>query len=429
MHDSRKDRKDIWAFVAGLLMAFLSIVLLEKRREDKDTSYTKKISELPDANPHIDKEVPLEICSLDVQSYSTNPTEFRTWVDILFEKIKLPLPITATMIGLVPFLGGLLISSTIGFEIEYLQTIPIYIGAFGIAWVLGVIRYASRSVHRVYEELRPCFLVTDREYSSVIKTWFERMRSHRGNFWAAGFLTLLAWVVVYFSFFQSDLIQRINLTSLRPYIFPQYWYTSQNLPIKALIIAYWGVYVALPLATAGRILVYNFLFLLSLRHWPVIPIPSVVRMRLQVTNNLYILVSMTWFVGVALFGFVLFDVLDILSLVFLSILSLFGTLTFLTPQLIYRLYLVHSQKLASQWILSCFYDRLHIQLEERRLNIIPTKLGSEVAGLESLKDFVEASKKSDTWVYDPSDFVFLIIGQIVSFGSVYLENLLKSILP
>jgi len=420
-----KTHESIWAFVVGLLSAFLVVNLLEKIRKDKDNSAIDRTLELPSQDYEEHLKVPAEICSLDTRFYSTNPRDFQTWVDILFDKIKLPVPITAILIGIIPFLGGLLISSIIDFEIEYLQTIPIYIGVFGIAWVLGVIRYGSVSVHKVYEGLRPCFLVTDEEYSSIIKIWFEKMRSHKGNFLSAVFLALSAWGVVYLTFFQMNFIQRLGLVSLRPYAFPQYWYEPHHVLIKALIIAFWGVCVAFPLATAGRILVYNFLFLLSLRHWPVIPIPTVVRMRLQVVNNLYILVSMTWFVGVSLFGFVLFDALDIVSVTFLSILSFLGTLTFLTPQLIYRSYLVHSHELASQWILSSFYNRLNIQLEEQNSTVVPASLGAQFAGLKNFKDVADASKKSDTWVYDPSDFIFLLIGQIVSFGSVYLENILK----
>lgn len=428
MKDVRKTDRDICVFLVSVLTAFISIILVKTFRENRAGSHSETIPKSSTISPYKDKEVSAQIYILNVQSYSTNPAEFRTWVDILFEGIKLPLPITAAFLGLVPFLGGLLISRTIGFQIEYLQTSAVYIGVLGLALVLGVIRHSSLSIHKAYEELRPCFLITDGEYSSVVKKWFERMRSHKGNFGAAGLLMLLGWSMVYLAFFRSDLLQTLNLTSLRPYVFPQYWYTPNYLLLKALIIAYWAIFVALALATAGRILIYNFIFLLSSRHWPVIPIPSILRLRLQVTNNLYIFISMTWFVGVSLFGFLLFDVLDMLSLIFLAILSFLGTLTFFTPQLVYRTYLVHSQRMASQWALSRLYNRLHIQLVEKNSGIIPTTLGSEVAGLEKLKDFAEISKASETWVYDPSDFVFLIIGQIVSFGSVYFENLLKSIL-
>lgn len=366
--------------------------------------------------------------NMNVAKYGTLQKDYMLWVDIVFEKIGLHPLASATILGLIAFFTGLLISFTISFEKEYLTTFPVYIGTFGIIWVLAILNHSSTTFHEAYEELRPCFLITDKEYSQLVSKWFKIFSSHKGNLIAIFFLSLFAIWAVSITLYNPYFLATINSNSLKE-IFPLYWYLPENKLTKAIIVSIWGIFVAFPLGTAGRLLFYNFFFLLQLRKLPVIPIPSTIKTRLQKINDLYIFIASTWFVGVGLFGILLFDKLDLLSIVYLGILSTFGTLTFLTPQFVYRQLLIQSHKVASQWILYSFYSDLNIKLTEKQFTKIPTEIGSKLAKMDDLKGFVEVSKQSDVWVYDLRDFSFLLIGQVVSFGSVYIENFIKALFP
>lgn len=371
---------------------------------------------------------PRNILNMNFANYGTLQKDYRLWVDIVFEKFGLHPLTSATILGLIAFFTGLLISFTISFEKEYLNTFPVYIGTFGIIWVLAILNHSSTTFHEAYAELRPCFLITDKEYSKLVSKWFKIFSSHKGNLIAIFFLALFAIWAVYITIYNPQFLATINSNSLKE-IFPSYWYQPEHKLIKAIIVSVWGVFVAFPLGTAARLLFYNFFFLLELRKLPVIPIPSTIKTRLQKINDLYIFIASTWFVGVGLFGILLFDKLDMISIVYLGVLSTFGTLTFLTPQFVYRQLLIQSHKVASQWILHSFYSDLNIKLTEKQFTKIPTEIGSKLAKMDDLKGFVEVSKQSDLWVYDLRDFFFLLIGQVVSFGSVYLESFIKALFP
>ncbi len=372
-----------------------------------------------------ENEIPIDMKLFDRNIYGTSSKDYPLWTDLLFEKIKLPFPLPAILLGIVAYLIGLLISATINFQSGYVNSFPIYVGAFGIAWVLGVEQYASKEIHNAYEELRPCFLIDDKTYSKTIKKWFEIFTANRGNFQGIFILLIIAMAAVYVTFYFPEVVESMNVISLR--VFPPYWYSPENKIVKMIIIDVWGVLVAFPLGTAIRFLIVNFFFLLRLKDFPVIPVPSMIKARLQKINNLYIFISSTWFVGVGLFGVLLFDKLDVLAIIILGALSFLGTLTFLTPQFIYRRFLIQSHKIASQWTLRSFYSNLGIEVREKALSGVSTEIGSNLAKMNDLKGFIEVSKQSDTWVYDPSDFIFLLLGQVVSFGSVYFEKTIMSL--
>jgi hypothetical protein len=314
-----------------LLMAILPFCIViywwlcrKKSGKDKlestiDNSHVSKPSSAKESQQLI---VIPKLC-FDSEQFATSPDQFRAWFDILFRILPFPIPITAAIMGILVFLGGLLLSLIIDFEREYVYTPAIYIGSFGIAWVLGVLRQASLTVHEAYEDLRPCFLVDDKEYKQIITLWFNRICSNSGNLQASMLFFVLALIVVYIGAFRDDVIQALNIRSLRPlFFFPFYWFTPDNLVFKAAIISYYGFFVALPLGTSFRLMVLNLFLLLHLRHLPVIPAANIIYSRLRVVTELYLFVSGSWFVGVALFGIMLFRTLDLFSALGLGILSL-----------------------------------------------------------------------------------------------------------
>jgi hypothetical protein len=411
------------SLLAGILLLLLWVAIYWwlKKKSYKDGSGETERSQPDIANPKL---------HFDYERFATSPEEFKAWFDYIFEHLPFPVPVTSTIIGVLVFVGGLLLSLTIRFEREYVYTPAIYIGCFGIAWVLGVLRQASLMVHRVYEDLRPCFLVDDEKYKQVTSLWFSRMTSHTGNFSVSIFFFGLALIVVYIGVVRPDVAQSLNIKSLRPlFFFPPYWFTPDNLLLKATIIAYYGLCVALPLGTSFRLIVLNLLFLLDLQHMPVIPVAHIIRERWRGVVNLYVFISGSWFVGVALFGMVLFQTLDVLVALLLGSLGLPGILIFLIPQVVLTRYLARSYRLACDWSLQALNNLLGIELRERPRGDHALEISADAVSLKDLKDLaniVEAISKPERLIYSVEDFLVLVGGQVLLFASAFVQTLVQT---
>ena len=84
----------------------------------------------------------------DYQKYSTNPADFQTWLDRIYSKINLSIPVASALLGAFVYFIGLSIAATFDFGKEYINTSAIYIGVFGISLVSGVVRLASTWWHK-----------------------------------------------------------------------------------------------------------------------------------------------------------------------------------------------------------------------------------------------------------------------------------------
>lgn len=380
-------------------------------------------------NERIQPDIVSPKLHFDYEKFATSQKEFKVWFDYLFEFLPFPTPVTSTLIGVLVFLGGLLLSLMINFGREYVYTPAVYIGCFGIVLVSGVLRRTSLLVHEVYEDLRPCFLISDEKYKKVTSLWFSRMSSHNGNFLASMFFFVLALIVVYIGAFRPDVVNLLDIESLRPtFFFPPYWFTPDNLPFKAAIVVYYGLCIALLLGTSFRLMLLNILFLLDFQRIPVIPAAHIVRARFQSVVNLYVFVSGSWFVGVSLFGTVLFQTLDAISVLFLGILSLVGLLVFLTPQLVLTRYLAQSYRLACDWSLKSLNDLLGISLRERPRSYHALEISVNAISPNDLANIVEATSKPQILIYDLEDFLVLIGGQTIIFASSFFQDFVQKLM-
>ncbi len=350
--------------------------------------------------------------TLDYRKYSTDPVEFQTWLDVIYSKIRLPVPAASALIGTIVFLSGLLIASTFDFGAEYFRTKAIYVGVFGISLVSGVVRYASLNIHDAFENLRPCFPIDDETYRSLIGRWFSKLSKNTGNALTIAIYSFLAVLLAIGEFF-SPLENRQSGVSLKAYFFEPFWYAPENLWGKAIIIAFYGICVAFPLGIATSLLVNNRSFMKDLIKLPVIPLPQIIRMRLREVLEFYLRILFTWSIGIGLFGLVFFTDLDTLSIIFLSIMNFFGLTTFVSPQLCYRNYVRQAGRWTTQQALKTFYSRSKIKLNER-------------PGNSMLDDGISQSGEPLQWkyarptIYEWTDFVVLIASQLVIYGSVFL---------
>lgn len=368
----------------------------------------------------IDPEIQKKI---NFQEYSATDThEFRTWIDILAEKIRVPFWIVSVLIAILIYLGGWLITLFIGYERKYLESYFFIIGSVTISYVFLMIRIGVQKIHVSYEQLRPCFLQNDEEYRSVIHKWFGRIVNIRYQLISTIVLILFAFIVVFLSFYHPEILSRINIKSFRPSIVTPYWYEQDYLLVKSILFFYYGIFCAIALGTATPMLVINLFFLWDLRNFTVIPLPNLVLFRLRKTTNFYIFVALSWLLGVAIVAVSLYKDIDVTLTIILIILTLIGTLTFFIPQVIYRIYLDRSYALSSQIVLQSFYNSLNIKLIEN--NQVAEKF-MHLADEFSLPDLVEYFQSAKLWVYNLSDLFLFALGHIVTIGCVFLDKIVS----
>jgi len=361
--------------------------------------------------------------TISYEIYSTDQDEFQIWVDVIFKKLKLPIPIVSTIIGLLVYFGGLFIALLIGFEKEYIHTRILYIGAFGISYVLYMIRSFCLKFHHAVEKLRPCFLMDDETYREKINKWFSLMSNKWYHIITSAILFLMAICVVYIAFYRPDIIQNLNLNSFRPSIIENFWYDEENLLVKMLIFIYYALSIAPLFGTSLIILILLTLFVRTFNKFAIVPLPNLVRFRLRELTNLYVLVSLAWFIGVGFFGLALFDSLDTFSVTFLLIIGFAGWMTFFTPQFVYRKLLMSSYDLSCKLALSSYYDTFNIHLIERKSNNNETD--DKVYAGEKLADLITSTEEVSFWVYNLADIAIWLLGQALMLGGVYLESWLS----
>lgn len=353
----------------------------------------------------------------DYRKYSTNPADFQTWLDRIYSKINLSIPVVSALLGVFVYFIGLSIAATFDFGKEYINTSAIYIGVFGISLVSGVVRFASLRIHSVFESFRPCFMVDDDTYFSFIKRWFSKLSNDTGNLVIAGNYIVLALLVAYSEFFLSPLTGRVQYGALKAYFFEPFWYQPEYLWGKAIIIAFYGICVALPLGIATRLLYLNYEFMKDVRNLPVIPLIKTIRIRFREIVDYYLYIIFTWSIGISLFGIAFFNGLNIDSIIFLSALNILGIGTFIAPQLCYRNYVLQSATILTRQTLTTFYSDMGIKLHERPISQLGT---SKRLQLNSATESLEGS--INWWVYDLPDLIIFILAQAVIYGLTFLQS-------
>lgn len=365
--------------------------------------------------------IPSSHDSFDPNAYSTRPEDFKTWIDWYYGALPIPLTVTAILSGLVVYGIGFGIAYYINFHPTYVRTVPVYLGVFGIVWVTGSIRWASCRFHAIMAEIRPCFLVRDRDYAGFATKWTSRLSNNRSIFSVVLLMFILALIVAYMGIHRPDLLQQYAIQSMRPTLFPPAWYTG-DLFAKMLIIDVYGLFAAFPLGTGTCLLIVNVFFLNDLRRLPVAPLPGVIIAKFRGITNFYLLVAFTWFVGVGLFGILLLRDLDIYAAVGILVLGSIGFLTFFVPQCVFHIFLVSAYREVADGVGTIYVRYFGLQTVRE----VIAKLGTvnALSRIELFTCMVEATQPVQMWVYDLSDVLILILGQLLALGGVALSSLL-----
>lgn len=365
--------------------------------------------------------------SFQFKDYETKPNNYQTWLDFIFLKFNLPDLLTAIILSIIVYLIGLFFSFFANFYVNYTNTLAVYLMCFGISLSIYTLRISSKNIHKCFARLRPCFMISDNEYYYFLNTWFKRLSNNKIILFLTLFTTVFLGLLLYYKLYDENIYNKLNLLSLELRSFKDNgWYDQSYLKVKFGLFAFFIIVISSILVTSFRILFVNFFFLLDLIKLPIIPIPNLIRLRLGDISKLYSFTSFNWFIGVSLFGIMLFSTWDWLSISVLSAISLIGFITFITPQYIYSKLLGNSQNLATNWIFSSFYERMNISLNEKNLaNIINSNNASKLYKLKSLTDYFDASKPVKLNIYNFPQLILFLLGQIISLSSPKIIEVIK----
>ena len=407
-----------WVIIATL-MAKLNL-LLRPRAADGKQRVQSMGPRGPDAWP---------IGRMDYTKYSPSPNRYRVWIDILFDKTNIPYPVPAVLFACVPFVIGLVTAWRWGFIAEYVRALPFYLGSLGIFWTSAMIRYASTTIHSVFEKMRPCFLVPDGSYRRLLETAFGRVVDQRANAKWFSALVLLALLATVTSFWFPDAARDVGLGNLRPSLF----FPDADAPlvgtreVRAVIVFVFGVFIAGVVGQVFHGVVCLAYLIVQCAALPVLPYPEAIRHRMAGLTTFAVVLSVSYFLGVALVAVFFSDAYDDVSVLGLIAISLIGVFIFAVPQVVYMRLTARSRELRMRIRLSLTLGALGVELVERPVEVPEGVLEALRAGYAESLQLAE-SDDAKPLVYSPADFIWVLIGQGSAIGGFFLEGGLTAIM-
>lgn len=208
--------------------------------------------------------------------------------------------VTAVVLGAVPFGVALVVSVFWGHGGLFVSTPAVYLGWFGVSWVVWASCLGVRHLAQALDQVSSVVASRD-EYVRLVERTFTRAADIRTTRWwilGAG-LACAALIVSALSAWSGD-----GQTGSSRVVdwFPVGWHDS--LAWSAVVLAIFGASLAVAFGTSFELLLRNLRFVWELRsteHAHFIAFPALVRLHLQPLLRVYVRVSISWSIGVALF--------------------------------------------------------------------------------------------------------------------------------
>ena len=248
-----------------------------------------------------------------------------------------------------------------------------------------------------------------------METWLRRYSHNKYVLPFSVAVVFVGFIVAYLSWYHGTNVRSSTLISFRPTLFPNEWYNEDILK-KMLTIDLFAVWCGLPLGTAIWIFLTNARFLYDIKRIPVIPIPIVLLTKLRGITNLYLFAAFTWYVGVALFALLLLREFGIVSITVVIILMIIGFSMFFLPQYIFHGFLVRAY--------NDIADGMILVYRQRFMDSDPDA-GRD---FEAFSDMVEFNEPGQLWVYDLSDIMILLLGQLIVLGSGWRTSIFRMVM-
>lgn len=324
------------------------------------------------------------------------------------------------LISFLIFLIALIISFIANFPLQFLCTVPIYLANLGIFFVLVYARWGSLNYLHMWDEIKECFEVTDKEYYEVVDKWLRKIFSNKKIF-IIYFLIIIPICYGTLRFFESESEEKFNII---PRLLPDVWYVHDAyLIFKVSIIIIYAIPILLLLITPiwgflGHILLTN-----EIGKFPISEIYTASQ-KLKKLANFSLVCSVGWFVGVSLIIICLRDSLvNPIALYSTIFLTFVGLIIFFIPQISIHSVLEKKKNDILLKIEKEYEEVLKVLLsKERETNV--KKLIAKIDALERIKSYTENKK---TWIYDVPTILRLALSSALPIVTFLISVISKNL--
>jgi hypothetical protein len=308
----------------------------------------------------------------DSQTFGTSPKDYRTWIDILYDRLgaspdrpAMNLLVSAG-IGTLLWLVGLGIMAPAGLEPLYVSSFGVYVSTIGIGYALWGIRYVSQTVHGRNNALRYCFSIENDEFTAAVAPSMRAATTNRAIIVPSTVFMLFVWTYFAIVIFGSHQPGSFLLIGF-PSAFPAEWRTGGALVPKALVLYLFTGVAIFVVYTGARYTVFLSQAYRQLTALPAVPLPSLVSEMCHGVNSISIFAAFSWSFGVV-FGELLYGAkLDPLAILFLAWVISFGVVSFYVPHASIALIWEHAKAKALEIVGTTYATRKPVDLAPRHL--------------------------------------------------------------
>lgn len=267
--------------------------------------------------------------------YGTTPSEYKLWVDYLFDPFGATLErrfrryLVAISFGVLFWLVGLILSLLIGFGYDYLTTPGLWLFAFGVAWVTECLRWLSQVYHPATNAVRPCFPLDDTTYKSIVSPFAQNAVKNKRIFIGGSLFSIP--ILIYFGALMSGYKSLFFVSLAFPPLFPGSWLTGDFLFVKWVIIALYFWFMCIAFFSGAQLTLATAPLYSKLASLPIVPLPGLVTELFQSVLHVYLMGALMWTVGVVLVELFYQIRTDIIGIGLCTLFILLGLFAYLAP--------------------------------------------------------------------------------------------------
>lgn len=327
----------------------------------------------------------------NIPSFGTTPSEFKLWVDYLYEPFGATLEhrfrryMVAASFASVIWCCGLAIVTPFGLAITWVTSPGIYFFWIGIAWCSNSLRWLSQTYHVRTNIVRPCFLISDQQYKQVVTPYARRATNNRVVFaWSAAFsLPVFAYVAALL--LTTPHFGQVLAVAF-PHSLPPIWRSGSAIIPKMVALDLLFTVAVLHVYTGAHLTRVTAPLYSRLAELPVIPAPALVSELFRGVIDLYQSGAFMWSFGIVLTEMLYIAELDVLSLAFIGVVVAFGLMALLAPRRAVRRIWLRSKEAAIEHAISEFLAKPLTIRRATRLNQAIDLLAKDTAEKWKVRD-------------------------------------------
>lgn len=315
-------------------------------------------------------------------------------------------------IGMSVYIVGLTVAATSGWGAVYLGSPAFLLGAAGVGWVWATIGSRVKDAYTLYVDLGDVYETPVEDYEGFIAGEHRQILSWRNQALISTPIASLFVVAGYVAFFRwptSMFGERIQ--SIRPWPFMEDVYVSPNVQAKYGVVTLFALIIGISLGVTLWLMIRESVTIARMGRFVPIPLPEVIRSRLEPLADFHTRFASEWSVGVVLFLVMFWRTPDLASVVLLAGLAIIGLAAFIIPQRLLSRLVRRSYERACVLTLRSYQDA-------HSSAAIPGAATGELQLLASLRAATAPAKYS---VYGFDELLRWMLSQVVAFACVGIQ--------